>query len=365
MTLYDGIIQSIVTGAGLFWKAFWALALGYAVSAAIQVFVSKDKAAQYLGSGSPRQLGLAALLGFASSSCSFAALSATRSLFTKGASLVSSLAFMFASTNLAIEVAILSYIFLGWQYALALFMGAPILIVVTAIFVKLTKPNKLTRTALKHAKSVESSHQHGQRKLKGSLIERLKRKESWLIVGTAYVAEWKMVYKELIAGFLVAGFVATLVPGSFFQSLFPIGGNSYLQLIEQSLLAPVAALITVIGSMGNGPLAALLANNGVMFGAIMTFLYSDFIVPPALKINARYYGWKFSLYLGSVFVLSAVVAGITIHLLFQVLGILPEVAKSIEELSRFKIDYTFFLNLFSLIIALFLFYLKKQNKAHV
>lgn len=117
----------------MFWKALWALAVGYAISAAIQVFISRREAAKRLGSGSLQQLGLAMLLGFAFSSCSFPALSATRSLFTKGAALTSALAFTFASTNLAIEVAALAFIFLGWQYVVALFVSAPILVAVMAL----------------------------------------------------------------------------------------------------------------------------------------------------------------------------------------------------------------------------------------
>jgi uncharacterized membrane protein YraQ (UPF0718 family) len=99
----SAIGDALYTAAGLLWRAAWALVLGYAVSAAIQVFVSRRQAAKYLGEGTPRQLGLAAVLGFASS-CSFAALVATRSLWTKGAALTAALAFMFASTNLAVEV---------------------------------------------------------------------------------------------------------------------------------------------------------------------------------------------------------------------------------------------------------------------
>lgn len=79
-------------------------------------------------------------VGFASSSCSFAALSATKSLFMKGAHLISALAFMFASTNLAVEVAVLAWVFLGWQFVLALFVGAPILVALMAVTVKGTYP---------------------------------------------------------------------------------------------------------------------------------------------------------------------------------------------------------------------------------
>lgn len=363
MDLLNAIGDALFTAAGLLWRAGWALALGYAVSAAIQVFVSRKQAAKYLGEGTPRQLGLAAVLGFASSSCSFAALAATRSLWTKGAALTAALAFMFASTNLAIEVAALAWIFLGWQYAAALFVGAPLLIAVMAVLIRLTRPESLTAEALEHAKNAEGMDMDPAEGLPEALGERARDRRSWQRMGSAYFSEWSMVYRELIVGFLIAGAVAALVPASFFQAIFPQDGSDWYLVPIQALLAPLLAFITVIGSMGNGPLAAVLANNGIVFGAIMTFLYADFLVPPALKINANYYRWRFAAYLGVVFAIAAVITGIAVHGLFALLGLLPEGAKDLGELARFAIDYTFWLNLFALAVAVAMFVLSRRASA--
>jgi uncharacterized membrane protein YraQ (UPF0718 family) len=357
----NAIVDALTTAAGLLWRAAWALALGYAVSAGIQVFVSRKQAAKYLGEGTPRQLGLAAVLGFASSSCSFAALAATRSLWTKGATLTAALAFMFASTNLAVEVAALAWIFLGWQYAAALFVGAPILIALMAVLVRLTKPEGLAEKALAHAKDAEGMEMDPSQGLPDSLGERVRDQRSWQRMGSAYFSEWSMVYKELIVGFLIAGAVAALVPASFFQAIFPQDGSAWYLVPIQALLAPVLAFLTVIGSMGNGPLAAVLANNGILFGAIMTFLYADFLVPPALKINANYYRWRFALYLGAVFAVAAVVTGIVVHGLFALVGLLPEGAKDLGELATFAIDYTFWLNLLALTVAAVMLVLSRRD----
>ncbi len=360
--MLDSIIESLFTSVGLLWKAFWALGIGYAFSAVIQVFISKQSAAKRLGSGSPRQLFLAALLGFVSSSCSFAALSATRGLFTKGAALVSALAYMFASTNLAIEVAILAYIFLGWQYAVALFVGAPIIITIQTILVKLTKPEKLTKFALEHAKKRSGHEMDPSEGLPDTIKKKIRDKTAWHRVGASYFDEWKMVYKEIGIGFLAAGFVATLVPESAFQVIFPTDLPEWIMLPLQSIMAPVLAIVTVIGSMGNGPLAAILANNGVMFGAIMAFLYSDFNVPPSLKININYYGWRFGLYIGIITAVSAILTGIIIHAIFGLIGILPTEYKTISELSTFQFDYTFWLNMLAIAIIGVLFILVKKIK---
>jgi uncharacterized membrane protein YraQ (UPF0718 family) len=359
--ILSAIGDALYTAAGLLWRAAWALALGYAVSAAIQVFVSRMQAAKYLGDGTPRQLGLAAVLGFASSSCSFAALAATRSLWTKGAALTAALAFMFASTNLAVEVAALAWIFLGWQYAAALFVGAPILIAVMAVLIRLTRPDSLTAEALEHARNAEGMDMDPAQGLPEAFGERARDRRSWQRMGSAYLSEWSMVYKELLVGFLIAGAVAALVPASFFQAIFPQDGSDWYLVPIQALLAPLLAFITVIGSMGNGPLAAVLANNGILFGAIMTFLYADFLVPPALKINANYYRWRFAVYLGAVFTVAAVITGIAVHGLFALVGLLPEGAKDLGELATFAIDYTFWLNLLALAVAATMFVLSRKN----
>lgn len=137
-----------------------------------------------------------------------------------------------------------------------------------------------------------------------------------------------MVWKELLIGFAVAGAVATLVPREVFQAIFPSDLPAALLVPLQTLLAPVLAVLTFIGSMGNGPLAAVLAGHGVVFGALMVFLYSDFVVPPALKINANYYGWRFAGYLGLVFAAAAVVTGVIVHVLFALVGILRKVPRT-------------------------------------
>lgn len=155
-----------------------------------------------------------------------------------------------------------------------------------------------------------------------------------------------MVWKELLFGFLVAGAVATLVPDAVFQAIFPRELPMLLLAVVHALLGPALAILTIIGSMGNGPLAAVLWENGVLFAGIIAFLYADFVVIPSLRINARYYGWRFAGYLAVVFTTSAVGAGIIMHALFWALGLIPQPkAGRVQELAQFQIDYVFFLNM--------------------
>ena len=99
--------EAAKTAVGFFWKAGWAFVLGYAMSGMIQAFVPKEKLTRYMGDANARSISLATAFGAASSSCSFAALAAARSLVLKGAHFVAAVAFMFASTNLVIELGIL------------------------------------------------------------------------------------------------------------------------------------------------------------------------------------------------------------------------------------------------------------------
>lgn len=342
--------QALYVGAGLFWKAFWALAFGYAFSSLIQVLVPREVIARYLGRPGLKETGLAMLLGPASSSCSFAALSAGRALLAKGAALVPMMAFLFGATNLSPQVAALAWIFLGWQFALAVVVGSIAHTAIMALVVRLTYPRAMVEQARQDAGQVGKmgGGMRGEPSegLPRPWRQKLGSREAWRRIGVTYRREWGMVWKDLLFGFTVAGVVATLVPDAVFQAIFPQDLNPVLLVLVHALLGPVLAVFTIIGSMGNGPLAAVLWENGVMFAGIIAFLYADFVVIPSLRINATYYGWRFASYLAFVFTASAVGAGIVMHALFTVLGLIPEPkAGRVQELAQFTIDYTFFLNL--------------------
>ena len=129
-----------LAAVGFFWKAGWAFVLGYAISAMIQAFVPKKSLTRRMGGTGPAAVGLATGFGAISSSCSFAALAAARALVAKGASIVAGVAFMFASTNLVIELGILIVIFLGWPYLIAELLGGLVLIVISTALIRWTAP---------------------------------------------------------------------------------------------------------------------------------------------------------------------------------------------------------------------------------
>jgi hypothetical protein len=340
--------RAAMTTLGFFWMALWAFCLGYVISSMIQVFVTRQRMKQAMGETGPRSVGLGAFFGFISSSCSFAALSTTRAIFRKGAGLVPALAFLLASTNLVIELGIVILVFLSWQFALAEYVGGVLLILVMWVVVKLTLPRELETNAREHAAEAEEGG--------GDQVPDWKRLirslEGWRRTARRYFMEWKMVWKDVTIGFAVAGVIAVFVPKSFFQALFvgsgSEGGPEWYQIALHSLIGPVAAFFTFIGSMGNIPLAGVLFASGVSFAGIMAFIFSDLVVFPVLRISARYFGWKMAVYILGVFLVCIVVSSLLMHGAFGLAGILPSheavAARRVDPGERFRLDYTFFLN---------------------
>ena len=69
----EQVIDAVMTGAGMLWKALWGLVFGYVISAGIQVLITKEEMARAIGDRGLRQASLSTFFGFVSSSCSFAA----------------------------------------------------------------------------------------------------------------------------------------------------------------------------------------------------------------------------------------------------------------------------------------------------
>ncbi len=355
--------ESARTAAGFFWKAGWAFVMGYTISAMIQAFVPKDQLTQAMGSLNLRSVSIATITGALSSSCSFAALAAARTIFAKGAHFAATVAFMFASTNLVIELGVLIFIFLGWEFLVAELIGGLLLIALSSILIRLTFPSDMIKKAKRQAEQetdVEDEDFDWRRKIKS--------REGWSQVGKNFFAEWGMVWKEILFGFTVAGFVAVLVPNAFWEAIFLTrladGPNSdFLIVLQNAMVAPFVAAATFIGSMGNIPLATVLSANGVLFAGIMGFIYSDLMVPPLVKVNAKYYGLPTALYIAAIMYVSIVLTALTLHYGFLFFDATPETGRSVSEVAAFKLDYTFYLNLISLGVVGVMWWLKHRSKA--
>src|SRR5712664_3315143 len=107
------ILHALSITGSMTWQITWALILGFTLSAVIQALVRRSTVVRLLGDARPRTLAVAAGLGAASSSCSYAAVALGRALFRKGADFTAAMAFEIASTNLVAELSIIMLAFLG------------------------------------------------------------------------------------------------------------------------------------------------------------------------------------------------------------------------------------------------------------
>lgn len=149
--LVDQVAQAFLTGAGMLWKALWALIFGYLISAGIQVLVSREQMARVLGERGAEPAALAGFFGFISSCCSFAALAASRSVLVKGAHPANALAFLISSTNLVLELGIVLWVLLGWRFALGNILLGLIMILYAYLLTSLWFPQKWAEAAKQHA----------------------------------------------------------------------------------------------------------------------------------------------------------------------------------------------------------------------
>lgn len=336
----------------MFWQTLWALVLGFAISAALQVFVSKEQMTRAFGSTSLRSMGLATLLGAASSSCSYAAVAAGRSALQKGAALIPVLAFMFASTNLVFELGAMIWVMMGWQFVLAEVIGALVLIAVMWLLVRTFFPRDLENQARERSQQVLEDighcHDHGHKAPETSRpMTKLAR------LASAFVTDWRMIWKELVIGFLVAGFLAALIPSNWWRALFMEQGPEWLRVIENASVGPLIGIASWVCSCANIPLASLLWANGISFGGVISFIYADLIVIPIILIYRKYYGGRAALYITAVFYASMVVAGVLVDLVFKMANLVPHHAHLHGAMDHNVIEwnYTTWLNLAAMVVG--------------
>src|SRR5919204_623668 len=126
--MIEAVVQALGMAFTMGWEILWPLILGFTLSAVVQAIISHREMSRLLPNDEPRSIATALALGAASSSCSYAAVALARSIFRKGANFTAAMAFEMASTNLVLELSIIMLVLLGWQFALAEFVGAPIMV---------------------------------------------------------------------------------------------------------------------------------------------------------------------------------------------------------------------------------------------
>jgi uncharacterized membrane protein YraQ (UPF0718 family)/YHS domain-containing protein len=345
------------------YQVWWALVFGFAISAIVQAWVPRERIQAGLGGRGVGPIARATALGAASSSCSYAAIAIAKSLFEKGASAASALAFQFASTNLVVELGIVMWLLIGWQFALAEFVGGLVLVVVMTVMLRLFVSPKLEEQARAHAQDADAGHQHHPANERVTFKERLLSASAWSDVAHNFRNDWGMVWKEITAGFFLAGFIAQLGDGVF-NGLFLNDASSGVRTIENVIVGPVIAVLSFVCSVGNVPLAAVLWSGGISFGGAIAFIFADLIVIPIVLIYRKYYGTRFALRITGLMFVTMVVAALLVDGLFSATDLIPAVRPTRADVfGSIRVDYKLFLDILGLAIFSALFYLTMRRGA--
>jgi uncharacterized protein len=345
------------------WEVWWALVLGFAISAIVQAWVPRQRIESALAGEGFVPVAKATGLGAASSSCSYAAIAIAKSLFQKGASAITALAFQFASTNLVWELGLVLWVLIGWQFTLAEFVGGIVLIAMMAVLLRLFVSPRLEERAREHAQRVTAEHQHHR---PGSEMtrwrDRVTSASAWSDVADNFRTDWQMLWKEITIGFLLAGFIGLLGDDAF-NTLFVSDAPSGLRTLENVLAGPVIAVLSFVCSIGNVPLAAVLWSGGISFAGVIAFIFADLIVLPIIFAYRKYYGWSFALRITALMFVTMVGAALVVDGLFSAAGLIPETRPTNDEIfSSIELDYKLILNAIALAIFSGLIYLTIRRR---
>jgi len=358
-TIGDGVVNA----AMMAYEVWWALVLGFLVSAVVQTWIPRERIEASLSGGGPRPVGLATGLGAASSSCSYAAVAIAKSLFQKGASAASALAFQFASTNLVWELGLVLWVLIGWQFALAEFVGGLVMIALMAIALRAFVSPRLEARAREHAQAVASGHEHHAAGSDLPWARRLRSAEAWSDVAHNFRGDWQMLWKEIGIGFLLAGFIG-LLPMDVFNVLFVTDAPPALRTIENVLVGPLIAVLSFVCSIGNVPLAAVLWSGGISFSGVLAFLFADLIVLPIVAIYRKYYGTAFALRITALMLIAMVLAALGVGGVFSAIGLVPATRPSADDVfGSVGLDYKLVLNVIALAVFAVLFALTARRGA--
>jgi uncharacterized membrane protein YraQ (UPF0718 family) len=362
-TIGEGFKQSLLMA----YEVWWALVLGFAISAIVQAWVPRERIESTLSGRGPRPVAWATGLGAASSSCSYAAIAIARSLFAKGASATTALAFQFASTNLVWELGLVLWVLIGWQFALAEYVGGVILIVLMAVLLRFFVSPRLEKRAREHAREAQGEHAHEHGEGGGEegldLRGRFTSVAAWTEVAANFRADWRMLWKEITIGFLLAGFIG-LLGNDFFNSLFVTDAPALVRTIENVLVGPLIAILSFVCSVGNVPLAAVLWSGGISFAGVIAFIFADLVVLTIVAAYRKYYGTAFALRISALMLVTMVIAALIVDGLFGVLGLIPTGPRPTREdiFGSVELDYKLALNVLGLAIFSALFWLTRRDR---
>jgi YHS domain-containing protein len=368
LTVIDAIGRSVGEGWWMFFDTFWALVLGFGLSGAVQAFVSRAEMQHALGTRGPKTLAKASFFGVVSSSCSYAASALAKSLFARGADFTAAMVFMIASTNLVVELGIVLWLLIGWQFAAAEFVGGAIMIVLLGLVLPRVIPARWiddAREDLNRGTGQPGAHeQHGGQDpaLAGlPWRARVRSRAGWSEASGYTISDLTMLRKEMVAGFVIAGFATTLVPTWVWRSVF-ITGHGFWSSLENVILGPFIAIISFVCSIGNVPLGAALWKGGISFGGVVSFIFADLITLPLLVIYRKYFGTRLTLRLLAAFWVTMSIAGLATEYLFKAAHLVPDSRPTKVAGIHVGANYTTALNAVAVVAFAVIYWLYRRGR---
>jgi uncharacterized protein len=363
--MLDEIVKGLEQSFLMAYEVWWALVLGFAVSAVVQAWVPRERIEGALSGAGLGPVAKATGLGAASSSCSYAAIAIAKSLFQKGASAATALAFQFASTNLVWELGLVLWVLMGWQFTLAEFVGGLVLIALMTALLRFFVSPRLEERARRHAQRAQAGHHHHGAAASAEQMgwrERLTSATAWRDVAVNFRADWATLWKEIGIGFLLAGFIG-LLGDDFFNFLFVTDAPPLLRTLENVLVGPLIAVLSFVCSIGNVPLAAVLWSGGIGFAGVMAFIFADLIVVPIVLAYRKYYGTAFALRITVLMFVTIVAAALVVDGLFSVLGLIPTGPRPTrtDVFGGVELDYKLVLNSVALAVFIVLIWLSRRR----
>ena len=189
---------------------------------------------------------------------------------------------------------------MGWQFAAAEFVGGPIMIVLLARRLVSAAPTTAARgcAGTRPPAATTTRHGGGQHDRRAgstpTVARQLRPEAAWADAAGYTMADLKMLRRELVVGYVIAGFLAVAGPHACWNDVF-LHGHGVWTSVENVVVGPFIAdhQLRLLGRQR--ALAAALWKGGISFGGVIAFIFADLITLPLLLIYRKYYGSRLTL----------------------------------------------------------------------
>ncbi len=227
----------------------WLL-LGFLIAGILHIFFPDGKISRILGKSNSRSVVNAALLGVPLPLCSCGVIPTGVSFFKSGASKGSAISFLISTPQTGVDSILVTYSMLGLPLAIL----RPLVAFITGIMGgfasnRLEKNNKQEST-MSSATKATNNHQ-------GNLL--------WRVLQYSFDTFLMDIARWIVAGLLIAAFIAVFVPDDFFATYIRSDLLGMLIILFASIPIYVCATSSV-------PIAAVLMLKGISPGAALVFL---------------------------------------------------------------------------------------------